>query len=969
MSIATKQSRGTQDGHRGPSVLLPPADPVLLDALQQALPEPGQLRTRALDRLALGHDASHYFLTPTAVVTPRDAADVGRLFRVSAAQGVPLTFRSGGTSLSGQAGTAGILADTRKHFRDIEILDGGARVRVGPGATVRQVNARLGRLGRKLGPDPASEIACTLGGVVNNNSSGMACGTVQNTYQTLESLVLVLPSGTVIDTGAVDADDKLRATEPALYEGLAALRDRVRGNAESVRIIERQFSMKNTMGYGLNSLVDHTRPVDILTHLIIGSEGTLAFVASAVFRTVPLLRHAMTGLLVFEDLSGATGSLPALVSTGPATIELLDATSLRVAQSDPACDEIIRRITVDKHSALLVEYQADSAEAVADMAAQAGAVLRSIPVAGPAELTADPRARARLWHTRKGLYTTVAEARPSGTTALLEDIVVPVPSLLNTCEQLIELFGKHGYTDNVIFGHAKDGNIHFMLTEQLGAGGDLHRFAEFTEDMVDVVLENGGNLKAEHGTGRIMAPFVRRQYGDELYDVTVRIKNLCDPAGLLNPGVIITDDDQAHMRDLKVTPTVEEEVDRCVECGYCEPVCPSRDITTTPRQRIVLRREMERARAAGDTGLLEELEAEYVYDGVQTCAVDGMCATACPVLINTGDLVRRLRAETIDRTAAKGWSLAAKHWAGTTTVAGAALSVAKKTPNVLIAGPNELGRKLIDPDLLPLYSAELPGGGKRRASGPANKALPGAEIVFFSACVGTMFGPTDNGPGARESFERLCARAGVSIGYPEDLPNLCCGTPWKSKGIKEGYRTMVRKVLPRLWAASRQGELPIVCDASSCTEGLRHMLESELAAGHFPGLRIVDATAFVAEHVLPKLDINRRKESMALHPTCSSTQLGLNDQLKAVAEAVADSVTVPAAWGCCAFAGDRGMLHPELTASATKGEAAEIQAIQIRQGGFDSYASCNRTCELGMTRATGHEYQHVLEVVDWASAP
>ncbi|WP_395728134.1 FAD-binding and (Fe-S)-binding domain-containing protein [Nakamurella sp.] len=958
MSIATKQSNG---GGQASSSLLAPADPALLDALLLALPGPGQLRTRALDRLALGHDASHYFLTPTAVVTPRDAADVGRLFRVSAAQGVPLTFRSGGTSLSGQAGTAGILADTRKYFRDIEILDDGARIRVGPGATVRQVNARLARFGRKLGPDPASEIACTLGGVVNNNSSGMACGTVQNTYQTLESLVLVLPSGTVIDTGAADADTKLRATEPALYEGLATLRDRVRGNAESVRIITRQFSMKNTMGYGLNSLVDHTRPIDILTHLIIGSEGTLAFVASAVFRTVPLLRHAMTGLLVFDDLSGATGSLPALVSTGPATIELLDATSLRVAQSDPACDEIIRRITVDKHSALLVEYQADSAEAVADMAAQAGPVLRSIPVAGPAELTADPRARARLWHTRKGLYTTVAEARPSGTTALLEDIVVPVPSLLNTCEQLIELFGKHGYTDNVIFGHAKDGNIHFMLTEQLGAGGDLHRFAEFTEDMVDVVLENGGNLKAEHGTGRIMAPFVRRQYGDELYDVTLQIKQLCDPAGLLNPGVIITDDDQAHMRDLKVTPTVEEEVDRCVECGYCEPVCPSRDLTTTPRQRIVLRREMERARAAGDTALLDELEAEYAYDGVQTCAVDGMCSTACPVLINTGDLVRRLRAETVNKTAAKGWSYAAKHWATTTRIAGAALTVADKTPDALIAGPNQLGRKVVDPDLLPLYSAELPGGGPQRHSGTATG---NAQFVFFSACVGTMFGPADGGPGAREAFVRLCERAGIPFSYPPDLPDLCCGTPWKSKGIKDGYRTMVRKVLPRLWAASRKGELPIVCDASSCTEGLRHMLESELAAGHFPGLRIVDATAFVAEHVLPRLDIKRRKASMALHPTCSSTQLGLNDQLKEVAEAVSESVTVPASWGCCAFAGDRGMLHPELTASASRAEAQELE-----QSSFDSYASCNRTCELGMTRATGHDYQHVLEVVDWASAP
>nr|WP_138180222.1 FAD-binding and (Fe-S)-binding domain-containing protein [Nakamurella multipartita] len=968
MSMATKASRGTGSGDPGSSTLLPPADPALLDALGRALPGPGQLRTRAVDRLALGHDASHYFLTPTAVVTPHDADDVGRLFAVCAAQGVPLTFRSGGTSLSGQASTAGVLADTRKHFRDIDILDDGARVRVGPGATVRAVNARLARYGRKLGPDPASEIACTLGGVVANNSSGMACGTTGNTYRTLESMVLVLPSGTVIDTGAADADDKLRLTEPALYQGLAGLRDRVRGNVESMRIITAQFAMKNTMGYGLNALVDHTRPVDILTHLIIGSEGTLAFVAAAVFRTVPLLRHAMTGLLVFPDLSAATGSLPALVSTGPATIELLDATSLRVAQSDPACDEIISRITVDRHAALLVEYQADSADAVAEASAAAGPVLRSIPVAGPAELTADPRARARLWHTRKGLYTTVNEARPSGTTALLEDIVVPVPQLLDTCEQLIELFAKHRYTDSVIFGHAKDGNIHFMLTERLGGGGDLDRFAAFTEDMVELVLANGGNLKAEHGTGRIMAPFVRRQYGDELYEVTVRIKQLCDPAGLLNPGVIVTDDDRAHLRDLKVTPTVEPEVDRCVECGYCEPVCPSRDLTTTPRQRIVLRREMQRAREAGDTALLAELETEYEYDGVQTCAVDGMCQTSCPVLINTGDLVRRLRAERIGPATAAGWSTAAKHWAGTTRLAGAALTVAEKAasvlPPTLITGPNELARRVVDPDLLPLYSAELPGGGRpRRASAPTTPGEP--EIVFFSACVGTMFGPTEGAPGARESFVRLCERAGVTIAYPDDLPGLCCGTPWKSKGLKDGYQVMVRKVLPRLWAASQQGRLPVVCDASSCTEGLRHMLEHELAQGHFPGLRIVDATAFVAQRVLPRLPIARTVATMAVHPTCSSTQLGINDSLTAVAAAVAESVTVPDTWGCCAFAGDRGLLHPELTASATRAEAAELRAA----GEFDAYASCNRTCELGLTRATGHPYQHVLELLDWASAP
>jgi len=371
----------------------------LSTALTTALADAAtDVRTRATDRLAYAHDASHFVLTPQAVVVPRDAAEVGRLFAAARRAGVPLTFRSGGTSLSGQAVTGGILADTRRHFRGIEVLDDGARVRVGPGATIRQVNARLAAHGRKLGPDPASEGACTLGGVVANNSSGMACGTVANSYATLESLTLVLPSGTVIDTGAPDADARLAAQEPELHAGLARIRDELRGDSALRAKIEQQFSMKNTMGYGLNSFLDHTRPVDVLAHLVVGSEGTLAFIAEIVMRTVPLLRHARTALLVFDDLSAATGALPALVGTGPATIELLDATSLRVGQADPQADALLRGLSVQEQAALLVEYQGATAAAADALATEATGVLAGLPVTGPrcgtSAKASTPRSRA-----------------------------------------------------------------------------------------------------------------------------------------------------------------------------------------------------------------------------------------------------------------------------------------------------------------------------------------------------------------------------------------------------------------------------------------------------------------------------------------------------------------------------------------------------------------------------------------------
>jgi D-lactate dehydrogenase len=927
--------------------LAQPGSERLAATLRAAVPG-GEVKDRGLDRIAYAADASHYALVPQAVVVVRDRTDVASLFRASAAAGIPLTFRSGGTSLSGQAVTDAVLVDTRRHFRQVEVLDGGARVRVQPGATVRQVNARLTPLGYRLGPDPSSEAACTIGGVVANNSSGMACGTEFNTYRTIRSMTFVLPSGTVIDSAAPDADEQLRGREPELYEGLLRLAARVKADPAAVATIESQFAMKNTMGYGLNAFLDHQRPIDVLVHLLVGSEGTLGYVAEATFDTVPVLPHADTGLLIFPELRAATDALEALRDSGAAVLELLDAASLRVAQADPTADDALRSLPVERHAALLVEYQEASADALAQRRALAEPVIAGLRLSRPAGLSADAAARRRLWHIRKGLYAAVAGNRPPGTTALLEDIAVPVPALTATCEELTALFARHGYAGSVIFGHARDGNIHFMLTERFDDPHRVERYAEFTEEMVDLVLAAGGTLKAEHGTGRVMAPYVRRQYGDALYEVMREIKTLCDPAGILNPGVLISDDPQAHLRHLKVIPAVDPQVDRCVECGYCEPVCPSRDLTTTPRQRIALLRAIETARPA-DPALAAELQRGYDYAGVDTCAADGMCQTACPVGINTGDMVKKLRAQRAGAGEQRLWRTAARHWGATTKAAAAALTVASRLPAGLTGGASRAGRAVLGADAIPLWTSELPGGGERR---PAGSAPAGARAVFFAACIGSIFGPADGGHGATRAFLSLCRKAGVEVAVPAGLDAFCCATPWKSKGLTDGYEQMRDRVVPALRAASRNGELPIVCDASSCTEGLVQLLEDDR-------IHVVDAVTLVHDELLPRLTVTHRLGSVALHPTCSSSRLGINDTLHRLASAIADTVRVPADWNCCGFAGDRGLLHPELTASATAAEAAELAGTPS-----EVYASCNRTCELGMSRAVGHPYQHLIELVD-----
>ncbi|WP_153394011.1 FAD-binding and (Fe-S)-binding domain-containing protein [Ornithinicoccus halotolerans] len=920
---------------------------------------PAGVSSRALDRYALAHDASHYLLIPQLVARPADAGQVAAVMAACDRAGTPLTFRSGGTSLSGQAVTDALLVDTRRGFRGVEVLDDGARVRVQPGTTVAAVNARLRRYGTKLGPDPASESACTVGGVVANNSSGMHCGTRFNTYSTLESMVLVLPSGTVLDSAAPDADARLRALEPQLHAGLLRLRDRVRGDAESVATIRRLFALKNTMGYGVNAYLDFDDPVDILVHLMIGSEGTLGFVASATFRTVPVHPQVATGLLVFDDVGRATASVPQLVGAGTATAELLDAASLRVSGQDPLSPAVIRDLQVVDHAAVLVEWQADTAEELDQAVRAAGAELADLPVSAPYRLTSDAAERAALWRVRKGLYSAVAGARPQGTNALLEDVVVSVEELGETCRELTELFARHRYDESVIFGHARDGNLHFMLNERFEEPAAMRRYEAFTEDMVDLVLGRGGSLKAEHGTGRIMAPFVRRQYGDELYEVMWETKRLIDPRGLLNPDSVLSDDPGSYLRHLKTTPEVEEEVDRCVECGYCEPVCPSRDLTTTPRQRIVARREMRAARLRGDTALAEELEEQYEYAGTDTCAVDGMCGIACPVNIDTGDLTRRLRGEQSGRLEEAGWRAAASVWRAVPLAASAGLTVAKALPGRLPEAATEAGRKVVDHEHLPQYDRRLPAGGRRRVL--LESEAPAA--VHFAACVGAMFGPEEEtaSEGAGSALPTLAQRAGVTLRSPEGIGSLCCGTPWKSKGHRSGYQAMAARVLPALWEATERGQLPVVCEASSCAEGLAEMAR---ASEEYAQLRVVDAVRWVAEELLERLPVSRPVESVVVHPTCSTQHLGSTDALVAVARHVSEDVVVPTQWGCCGFAGDRGLLHPELTAAATGPEAAEVAERE-----YAAYVSSNRTCELGMTRATGRSYQHVLEVLAAATVP
>lgn len=912
--------------------------------------------TRELDLRTRAHDASHFLLTPTRILTPTSRGQVAEILAASTISGHALTFRSGGTSLSGQGQTDQILVDTRRHFRELTVLDDGLRVRVEPGCTIRQVNNHLARHRRRLGPDPASEIACTIGGVIANNSSGMTSGSRYDAYRTLESMVLVLSDGTTIDTAGPGADDRLKRQSPRVHQTLAKLRERVRGDPRIVAEIERQYRLKNTMGYGVNAFLDADRPIDILQKLMIGSEGTLGFVAEATFRTRDIEPLASAGLLVFDSVAGAAAALPALIESGAEVIELMDAGSLRAAQHGTRVPPEIAALALDAQAAYLIEYRADTDETLGRF--EAGALALADALGGAiTSMTRDEVERRSLWAVRKGIYAQVAEARPRGTTALLEDVAVPPDRLATAIEQLQELFIRFRLGPCPIFGHARDGNIHFMLTIDFTDPDALTAYRRFTDEMVGVILGLGGTLKAEHGTGRVMAPFVERQFGAELYRLMVTVKETLDPARILNPGVLISDAPDAHLTNLKATPRVEAEVDNCVECGYCEPGCPSKDLTMTPRQRIAGRREIAAARMRGDRTLARTMERQYEYDGVQTCAVDGMCRLACPVNIDTGDLTRRLRGQSAAPLERLAWSAAGRHWGSVTRIASTALTIAARLPPALVTRASDVGRALLGADRVPRYTPDLPAGGRPRAAA----GLVAGDVVYFPACVHEMFAGAGRPGGVTVAVRSLAEKARVSLVDPPGMAELCCGTPWRSKGIHGGGERRTAAVVDALRAATDNWRRAIVVDASSCTEGLIKSLSSA------PGRRqpvVLDALTFAADRLLPRLQVTRRVSSLAVHPTCSTKQLGIDETLRELAEAVADETYIPVEWSCCAFAGDRGMLLPELTASATTAEARELAGHPCER-----YASSNRTCELGMSRATGQSFEHILEILDEVTRP
>jgi D-lactate dehydrogenase len=910
-----------------------------------------------LSTLAYGTDASFYRLVPKIVIKAENEKEVCFILQQTSKLNIPVTFRAAGTSLSGQAITDSVLIIAGYHWKEHEIFDNGNAIKLQPGIVGARANILLASYNRKIGPDPASINTAMIGGIAANNASGMCCGTAQNSYNTLRSMRIVFIDGTVLDTSSEESKKGFAAKHPELLGKIVAISKVIKEDTVLAERIASKFKMKNTTGYSLNAFIDFENAFQIIEHLLIGSEGTLGFISEITYNTVENHNFKATSLMVFENIETACNVVFRLKETPVAAVELMDRAALRSVENELGMPAYLKGLGKES-CALLVDTRANDNTILEEQIQSILSKIVNIPTEVPVVFATDAIEYALLWKIRKGLFPSVAAIRQKGTTVIIEDVVFKIHQLAEATLELQKLFSKWNYNEAVIFGHALEGNLHFVFTQNFDNQVEIDRYANFMEDVVDLVVNKfDGALKAEHGTGRNMAPYVEMEWGQKAYALMKEIKAIFDPNFLLNPGVILNDDPNIHIKNLKPIPISHDIIDSCMECGFCEPNCVSADLTLSPRQRIVVHREISRLKKSNESAdVLSELLKEYQYKADDTCATDGLCALSCPVKIDTGSLIKSVRKENVQGTQQIAKNIANKF--------GFATAIFRKTLTIVgffqkLFGNDAMAvisgfMRRISGNRIPLWNKFMPSGASRLIEFD-NQITSSKKVVYFSSCINRTMGVSKEDNCDIELSKKmiqLLHKGGFEVIYPENLNSLCCGMPFSSKGYSEIGETKANDLETALNKASENGKWPILCDMSPCLYTMRENLKSTL--------QLYEPVEFIHDILLPHLSLRPINEVITVFPVCSMKKMGLEDKLTSLAKQCAMKVVIPEA-NCCGFSGDRGFDFPELNAFGLEGLKRDLPA-DVKRGFSNS-----RTCEIGLSLHSGISYQSIVYLVDEVS--
>ncbi len=700
-----------------------------------------------------------------------------------------------------------------QHWSDFKILEEGRLIQAQPGITGTRLNQVLAPTGMKFGPDPASINSAMVGGIIANNASGMSCGIHANSYATIQSARIIFADGTLLDTASQASRDALVKSKPQLISTLTRIRDEIQSKPALVQKIRKKYSIKNTTGYGMNSLLDFSDPVDIILHLMVGSEGTLGFVSEATFSTVPVKAFRASSLIYFKDLEAACNAVPHLREARIPAIEIMDREALRSVEGNAGIPEYIREL--DKGvTALLIDLEEESQEALDAMIERTRIALSEFKLVRDFEVTADSKQITDYWNVRKGVFPSVGGMRKPGTIVIIEDVAVAAEHLTAAVSDMRQMLDELAYEDAVIYGHVLDGNLHFIFAQDFHNPEELKKYENMILQLTRLIVDKyDGSLKAEHGTGINMAPFVAYEWGEELYGYMKEIKKAFDPSGILNPDVIISDDPEIHLKSFKPMPVIDEAVDQCIECGFCEINCLTNGLTLSARQRIVVQREVERLNRSGeDSRTLKNLIKSFRYEGDESCAGDGLCAISCPLSIDTGVMIKHIRAR---NNARKRPGNPIATW------------ISRHFPVVHFFVRTGLGFMTVVNKIIPfrkiwIWDRHMPRPVKKSTlSAPEQSGDPAKmKVVYFPSCINQSMGTAVRVKEKKSLVEvsvEVLEKAGYDVIFPEGMNKLCCGTPWESKGFFDIADAKSGELEEALLKASSNGAYPVLCDTSPCT--------------------------------------------------------------------------------------------------------------------------------------------------------
>ena len=987
--------------------------------------------TDELRTLGWGTDASFYRQIPKIVIRSDGEEQVAAIVKACNKYELPFTFRAAGTSLSGQSVSDSILIVAGKHWEKYEIGENQDSIRMQPGIVGARVNEILKPYGRVFPPDPASIGSAMVGGIVCNNASGMNCGVHANSDRMMISARLILTDGTVVDTGDEKSKEAFRQSHPDFIRKIEELRDRVRADKELTDRINKKYSIKNVTGLNIRPLLAYDDPFDIMAHCMVGSEGTLAFLSEVTMKTLYDYPYKASAMVYFQTMKESCEAVVAMkkLKSGDEDLkmsaenlvvksaEMLDYKSLSSVddpvylqyQKDVDAGKIPGVEPGDYHNltAILTETKAVTHEQLVEKMETVKKCLSQFRLYIPAEFTEDPKIYGKYWAIRSGIFPSVGGTRPVGTSCLIEDVAFHIDDLPEATVKLQKMIADHGYSDACIYGHAFEGNYHFILNQSFKSDSEVKRYEEMMRDVARLVVEEyDGSLKAEHGTGRNMAPFVKYEWGAKAYEAMKELKAIFDPNGLLNQGVIFNNDPDCFIKCLKPLPeldydyssvpdgghylmdpelstakeTIEQakRANKCIECGFCEVNCMSCGLTLSSRMRIAVQREICYLTNTGkDDARLERLQKQYKYYGDQTCATDGLCSTSCPMKINTGELTHLIRQLDMN-TRPLGYGVgefAANHMAGIKSGLRVVLDVAHAAHVTL--GPTLMTTvcRTMNKMGLPLWTTAMPKKHRQPKKSDLTqfiieKSIPHHDengnhnsqlstlnsqlkVVYFPSCINQTMGQSKSGGKIHDLVDeviQLMAKAGYEVIFPEGMERMCCGQIWESKGMLDIADRKSAELEAALWKASEEGKYPVLCAQSPCLHRMKKVMHK---------MHLYEPAEFIMKYLVPRLDFHPIDRHIALHLTCSTRHMGVDKDMIALAKLCSNNVFLPEGVGCCGFAGDRGFTFPELNKYGLRKLRPQIEANQIEVGYSNS-----RTCEIGLETNTGIPYMSIVYLVN-----